>query len=104
MKIMDFKGMIVEESLGDKSVLKEFKILSTKTEKVTNAHRTPWLAKWTICNVEISEDKIDDACEKLQKSLDSEHEWYIDLKNNKYEITIFNDKIDKRRVYHYNFS
>jgi len=100
---MDFKGVIIEESLRDKSVLKEIKIVKTIVEKTTEKHRTPWLSKWTIHSVEISEEKIDEICAKLQKSFDLEHEWYIDLKNNKYEITIFHELIDKKRVYNYKF-
>ncbi|MFA5258776.1 MAG: hypothetical protein WC979_05840 [Candidatus Pacearchaeota archaeon] len=101
---MDFKGIIIEESLKDTSVLKAIKIVKTVIEKTTERHRTPWLTQWTIHNVEISEEKIDKICERLQKSLDPEHEWYIDLKNNKYEISIFRDEVTKKRIYHYNFN
>ena len=100
---MDFKGVIIEESLRDKSVLKEIKIVKTIVEKTTEKHRTPWLNQWTCLTVEIPEEKIDEICAKLQKSFDLEHEWYIDLKNNKYEITIFHELIDKKRVYNYKF-
>ncbi|MBI2021543.1 hypothetical protein HYS93_01520 [Candidatus Daviesbacteria bacterium] len=44
---MNFKGVVIEESLKDTSVLKEAKILSTKVELVTKKHKTPWLKKWT---------------------------------------------------------
>ena len=40
---VDFKGVIIEESLGDVSVLKEVQILNTKVEQVTEKHKTPWL-------------------------------------------------------------
>ena len=96
---MVLKGVIIEESLIDKKVLDEINIVKTKSEKVTPSHRTPWLKKWTSLTVEIDEEKMDDICEKLRNSLDKEHQWYIDLKSNRYEITIFNESVTKRRVY-----
>ncbi|VVB78178.1 Uncharacterised protein [uncultured archaeon] len=98
---MDLKGVVIEESLEDKSVLKEIKIIKTESEIVTPKHRTPWLKKWTSHKVEIPEEKMDEICEKLQKSLDRNHQWYIDLKSNRYEITIFNDQIIKKRIFSY---
>jgi hypothetical protein len=95
---MDYKGVIIEESLKDKSVLKEIKILRTISEKVTKIHRTPWLSQWTIHNVLVSEEKIDLISEKIQKSLDDSHEWYVELKNKRNEIMIFHDNIIKKRL------
>lgn len=40
---MDYKGVIIEESLKDKSVLDKVKILRTKEEPVTEGDQTPWL-------------------------------------------------------------
>ncbi|KKQ79975.1 MAG: hypothetical protein UT01_C0023G0014, partial [Candidatus Daviesbacteria bacterium GW2011_GWA1_38_7] len=37
---MNYKGVIIEESLGNKDVLKLIKVLSTKVEKVTKSHQT----------------------------------------------------------------
>jgi len=98
---MDFKGVLIEESLTDKSVLKELKILNTKKETVTEKHRTPWLKQWTLLSIEIPEEKIDEISEKIRLSLDKDHEWYLDLKNNKYELTIFHNEVIKRRIFGY---
>jgi hypothetical protein len=98
---MEFKGVIIKESLKDDSVLKEIKIIKKISEKVTEKHRTPWLTEWNSFFVEIPEEKIDEISEKLRISLDDTHEWYIDLANNKYEITIFHDIVNKRRVFKY---
>lgn len=38
---MDYKGIIIEESLEDKSVLDEVKIVDTKVEPITPRHKTP---------------------------------------------------------------
>jgi len=95
---MVLKGVIIEESLSDKSVLKNFNIIKTETEKVTDRHRTPWISKWTCHKVEIPDEKMDEICEKLQKALDKNHEWYIELKGNRYEVMIFNDSIQKKKL------
>ena len=45
---MSFKGVIIEESLADRSVLNDdVKIVATRTERVTTEHMTPWLKQWT---------------------------------------------------------
>jgi len=95
---MVLKGVIIEESLSDKSILKDVSIIKTESELVTPKHRTPWLTKWTCHKVEIADEKTDEICEKLQKALDKTHEWYIELKSRRYEITIFNDNIIKKRL------
>jgi len=38
-----FVGVIIEESLEKKDILKKVKILKTKIEKVTTKHKTPWI-------------------------------------------------------------
>jgi hypothetical protein len=93
----DFVGVIIEESLEDKSVLRKVKILSTKIEKVVEKHKTPWLSRWTLHNVKIPEDKADEIAEDLSRSLDRRHggSWYADFKNDKMHFIIFRGKIFK---------
>jgi hypothetical protein len=92
---MDYKGVIIEESLGDNSVLKEVKILNTKIEKVTEKHKTPWLSKWTLLTVEIPERKAEEIADKISKSFDYSHKsaWYADFKNDEFHYIIFKDKV-----------
>ena len=90
---MDFKGVIIEESLENKDVLKEVKILETKIEPVTDEHKTPWLKQWTLHTVEIPEDKTQEIAEKISRALDSEHAWYADFKNDIHHYIIFRNKI-----------
>ena len=97
---MVFKGVIIEESLKDKSVLKDLNIIKTKTEVVTNSHKTPWLKKWTIRTVEFDDKDEDIICEKLKKCIDDKHEWYIEIESNKWNILIFHDNIIKKRIFH----
>jgi len=94
---MDYKGRIIEESLEDKSVLKEVKVLSTKVEPVKPENRTPWLKKWTLHEVEVGEDRIGVIIEKISRSFDSLHgcSWYTDLKDRQWHYIIFPHKIFK---------
>jgi hypothetical protein len=94
----DFVGVIIEESLEDKSVLWKVKILSTKIEKVVETiHKTPWLSRWTLHTVTIPEGKAEEIAEDLSRSLDRRHggSWYADFKNDKTHFIIFRGKIFK---------
>ena len=93
-----FKGVIIEESLQDKAVLEKLRILSTKTETVTESHNTPWLKQWTLHSIEVSEKDADDASEEIRKALDSKHAWYADFKNDKRHYIVFKDKIFKEEL------
>ncbi len=97
---MIYKGVIIEESLKNTSLLKEVNILETKAEKITSEHQTPWLKQWTLHTVEVPEEKAEDVAEKLSKSLDYSHNssWYADFQNDKYHFIIFQDKIFKVKI------
>ncbi|MFA5966970.1 MAG: hypothetical protein WC805_00425 [Patescibacteria group bacterium] len=94
---MDYKGAIIKESLENKDVLKDIKIIDTRVEEVTKEHETPWLSQWTIHNIEVPEDKADEIAEKLSHSLDSNNggTWYADFKNDQYHYIIYRDKVFK---------
>lgn len=93
----NYQGVIIEESLEDKEILKKIKIISTKVEPVTKDHKTPWLSQWTLDTIEVNDNEADNLTQKLSKALDSEHKhsWYIDYHNEKYHFVIFKDKIFK---------
>ena len=90
-----FKGVIIEESLENKSVLKKVKIVDTDVEEVTEKDKTPWVKQWTMHSVEIAEEDAEEIADEISKSLDSKHDWYADFKNNKYHIIIYSNKIFK---------
>ncbi|MFA6460722.1 MAG: hypothetical protein WCV90_00515 [Candidatus Woesearchaeota archaeon] len=90
-----FKGVIIEESLENKDILKKVKILQTKVEPVTEEHKTPWITQWTLHTVEILEDQAEMVAKELSKSLDSKHNWYADFKNDKVHYIIFRNKVFK---------
>jgi len=91
----NFTGVIIEESLENKDILKKVKIISTEIEKVTPEHKTPWIKQWTLHTVEIPEEKADGIAKSVSLSLDSHHEWYADFKNEKCHYIIFRNKIFK---------
>lgn len=96
--MQNFTGVIIEESLTDKSVLDEVKIVSTKVEPVTERHNTPHLKQWTLHTVEIESENADLIAEKLSKALagkgDSSY-WYADYKNDDLAYIIFLNKVFK---------
>ncbi len=89
----NFVGVIIEESLEKKEVLKKVKILRTKIEKVTEKHKTTWIKQWTLHTVEIAENQADTVAKDLSRSLDSKHNWYADFKNNSHHYIIFHNKV-----------
>lgn len=94
---MQYEGVIIEESLKDKTVLDGLEIKDTKVEPVTLEYKTPWLNQWTLHTVLIPEDRGDYIAEKIGKSFDYSHgsAWYADFKNDKIHYIIFQDKIFK---------
>ncbi len=93
MEENNFVGVIIEESLEDKGILKKVRITGTKIEKVKEKHKTPWINEWTLHTIEIPEKRAKNIAEELSKSLDSNHDWYADFKNKNYHYIIFRNKI-----------
>ena len=88
----NYRGDIIEESLSNKNVLKEVNIVSTRVEKVTADHKTPWLKQWTLHTIEVTPAEAEALAEKLSHSLDGNY-WYIDFKNDKTHYIIFPNKV-----------
>src|SRR3989344_9372566 len=85
-----YKGVIIEESLANKSILSKVKIESTKIEPIAPEHKTPWLKQWTLPTVSVPEETADEIAKELSESFDYSHSsaWYADFKNDKL-ITLF---------------
>ena len=92
-----YKGVIIEESLANKSILSKVKSESTKIEPITPEHKTPWLKQWTLHTVSVPEETADEIAKEISKSFDYSHgsAWYADFKNDKTHYIIFKDKIFK---------
>jgi len=93
---MNYKGVIIEESLENPILIKDLTILETKVEQVTASHQTPWLKQWTLHTVEIPENKAEEIARKIGQNLETEHmAWYADFKNDGYHFIIFSNRVFK---------
>lgn len=94
---MVYKGVIIEESLRDTSVLRRLKILKTKVEPITPKHKTSWLKQWTLHTVSIDDNDADKIAKEISHSFDYSHKsaWYADYKNDKTHYVIFKNKVFK---------
>lgn len=92
---MNYKGVIIEESLADKSFLKSLRILSTRIEPITEKHQTPWLKQWTLHTVEIKEADVDLVATQLSTALEKKKTWYTDFKNKYFHYIVFKNKVFK---------
>ncbi len=89
----DYTGVIIEESLENKDVLRKVKIVKTKIEQVTEKHKTSWIKRWTLHTVKIPENQAAIIAVELSRALDSQHRWYADFKNGTHHFIIFRNKI-----------
>lgn len=90
---MNFQGVIMEESLTDKSVLKDVKVISSKVEPVNEKHKTPWVKQWTLHTAQIPAKDVASVAEKISKTLDKEHNWYADFKTETEHYVIYTNKV-----------
>ena len=70
-------------------------IINTKIEPVTAKHKTPWVSRWTLHTVEIDERHADKIAQEIAQSLDKQHKWYADFKNERIHYIIFRNKVFK---------
>lgn len=96
-----YRGIIIEESLSDRSILNGLRIIGTEIESVTAGHKTPWLKEWTLNEVEIEDSAIKSFVRKLQRAMETEHpSWYADFKGEQDHYIVFPRKtffVDQRR-------
>ena len=94
---MNYRGIIIEESLTDKRVLDGLHIIATKLEPVTPAHQTPWLKQWTLHTIEVPETHAAPLAERLSRALEAHDQggssWYIDYKTIDTHYIIFPNKV-----------
>jgi len=89
----NYRGVIIEESLENKEVLKKMQILETKVSVVTEKHKTPWVKQWTLHTVLIPKDEAEKIAEEISMSLDKKHSWYADYRNKNNHYIIYRNKI-----------
>jgi len=95
MTKQSYKGVIIEESLENTSILKKLKIIDTEVAPVTERHKSPWTKQWTLHTVEIPTSNASNIAKELSTILDSKHAWYADFVNNNSHYIIFRNKIFK---------
>jgi len=89
-----FKGVIIEESLEDRSILKDPNLVIVGTEVEQMASQDQLEAKqWTMDTVVVSPEKVHVIAYKISKSLDQSGHWYADFKNKLFHYVIFRDTI-----------
>jgi hypothetical protein len=92
---MDYTGVIIEESLDDKAILKRLKILSTEIKPVTERMKSPWLTQWTLHTVLVPEKAADVVAAEISAALEMKHPWYADYRNDRWHYVVFRGKIFK---------
>lgn len=92
-----YRGVIIEESLEDKSVFDDLKVVETEIETVTEGFQTPWLTQWTLRTVEIPDEQADEVASKLATAIDRSHasSWFADFANETTHFVIFSEKVFK---------
>lgn len=90
---MNFSGVIIEESLIDKTVIADANILSTRTELVNEKHKTPWVTQWTMYTVEVPPQDAAGYAQRVSQALDDTHSWYADFKNETEHYVVYPNKV-----------
>ena len=91
----DYWGVIIEESLADKGILRRVHIQSTDIEPVTEHHSTPWLSRWTLHSVIVPVDSAAQVAQEISASFDADHagSWYADFKNETQHYVVFPGRV-----------
>lgn len=94
---MNYKGVIIAESLTDREIIDELEIVQKSIEQTNEDCNTPWLDIWSMYTVLIPEEKIDEYTLRISNLIEKKHanHWYCDFRNDKYHYVIFLDKIFK---------
>ena len=92
---MNYKGVVIKESLKDPKILTSLTIVATAVEPVVEGDKTPWLDFWTLVSFEVSEDRADDLARSISEGFDDKHaaSWYADFKNDRRHYVVFPGKI-----------
>lgn len=89
---MSYRGVVIEESLVDRSVLDHLTIVATRCEQVTPEHRTPWLTQWTLHMVDVPDDEAREVADLLAEVL-GPNSWYADFRNDQRHFIVFPHKV-----------
>lgn len=91
----NYQGVIITESLSNKELLNNVKILETKISQTPEKNKTPWAVQWTQNTFEIPEQDAEKFAKQLSNDLKKEHIWYADFKNEDYHFIVYRGRIFK---------
>lgn len=94
---MDYKGVLIKESLQDRTILAYLDVTDTVVEPVVEEDKTPWLESWTLVGFTIPEGKAEKFAVELSQALEAEHgdSWYADFKNERWHYVVFRGRVFK---------
>jgi hypothetical protein len=89
-----YQGIIIEESLVDRSILDLVEVIGTDIEQVTEGFKTPWLQQWTLRTIRVPELFADEFAERLSRAIETEHtNWFADFHNESTHYIVFPGKV-----------
>lgn len=90
-----YHGVIIEESLSDRSILDDLRVVSMEVEDVTEGFGTPWVKQWTLRSVEIEDEKIEGVAKRISDAIDKTHagSWFADFENGERHVIVFSGKV-----------
>lgn len=91
---MNYKGVIIEESLANKDLLKSCQIISTRVAKDDDPKTNAGEPEWTLHQVEVSESNLEKVVVELSKNLKLPN-WWADLSLDNEVYIVFHNKIFK---------
>lgn len=91
---MNYKGVIIEESLLSKELLKLCQIISTRVAYDDNPKTNAGESKWTLHQVEVTKQNIVKVVSQLGKNLKLPN-WWADLSLEDEVYIVFHNKIFK---------
>ncbi len=91
---MNYKGVIIEESLVSKKLLKLCQIISTRVANDDDPKTNAGEPKWTLHQVEVTEQNIGEVVSQLGKNLKLPN-WWADLSLEDEVFIVFHNKIFK---------
>lgn len=91
---MNYKGVIIEESLMSNELLKLCQIISTRVAYDDNPKTNAGEPKWTLHQVEVTRQNIDEVVSQLGRNLKLPN-WWADLSLEDEVYIVFNNKIFK---------
>jgi len=99
---MNYKGVIIEESLENKELLGLCKIVSTRIGVDNNPKTNAGEPTWTLHQVKVLEPNLKEVLKQLSKNLKLPN-WWADLSLGDEICIVFHNKIFKGKNYNLKF-